>query len=171
MKTNSVNLLLKSGITPQLGKVKVCSWVDNAVGYLYCNSNDIQHSAQQTALYSSVYNGGNGFYVTSENLWKIGVVFSIRLLVKHNWVNHNDQFLIPVKELTNEFQNDCLIWMLFNGKNVSASADGFDWNDKKWSIVNHFIPYTEAEVNAPNRFESDFMVSIWLIKKYLKKLN
>ena len=29
---------------------------------------------------------------------------------------------------------------------------------KKWSIVNHFIPYTEAEVNAPGRFESDFMV-------------
>jgi hypothetical protein len=24
--------------------------------------------------------------------------------------------------------------------------------------VNHFIPYTEAEVNAPDRFESDFMV-------------
>jgi hypothetical protein len=24
--------------------------------------------------------------------------------------------------------------------------------------VNHFIPYTEAEVGAPDRFESDFMV-------------
>ena len=34
----------------------------------------------------------------------------------------------------------------------------FDWNDKKWSIVNHFIPYTEAEVGSPERFESDFMV-------------
>ena len=29
---------------------------------------------------------------------------------------------------------------------------------KKWSIVNHFIPFTEQEVGSPDRFESDFMV-------------
>lgn len=33
-----------------------------------------------------------------------------------------------------------------------------EWNGKTWSIVNHFIPFTEEEVNAPGRFESDFMV-------------
>jgi hypothetical protein len=48
--------------------------------------------------------------------------------------------------------------MLFHGKNLTASANGLEWNGKKWSIVNHFIPYTEAEVDAPERFESDFMV-------------
>jgi hypothetical protein len=48
--------------------------------------------------------------------------------------------------------------MLFNRQNRTASANDLDWNGKKWSIVNHFIPFTEAEVNAPDRFESDFMV-------------
>lgn len=48
--------------------------------------------------------------------------------------------------------------MLFNGSNLTASANDLDWNGKKWSIVNHFIPFTEEEVNAPDRFESDFMV-------------
>lgn len=48
--------------------------------------------------------------------------------------------------------------MLFNGSNLTASADDLEWNDRKWSIVNHFIPFTEAEVDAPGRFESDFMV-------------
>ena len=48
--------------------------------------------------------------------------------------------------------------MLFHGKNLTASADGLEWNGKTWSIVNHFIPFTEAEVDAPDRFESDFMV-------------
>jgi hypothetical protein len=48
--------------------------------------------------------------------------------------------------------------MLFHGKNLTASANGLEWNNKKWSIVNHFIPFTEAEVDAPDRFESDFMV-------------
>jgi hypothetical protein len=33
-----------------------------------------------------------------------------------------------------------------------------EWNGHKWSIVNHFIPFTEAEVGAPDRFESDFLV-------------
>jgi hypothetical protein len=48
--------------------------------------------------------------------------------------------------------------MLFNGSNLTASANDLEWNGKKWSIVNHFIPYTEQEVGAPDRFESDFMV-------------
>ncbi len=48
--------------------------------------------------------------------------------------------------------------MLFNGSNLTASANDLEWNGKKWSIVNHFIPFTEEEVNAPERFESDFMV-------------
>jgi hypothetical protein len=50
------------------------------------------------------------------------------------------------------------MWMLFNGSNLTASANDLEWNGKKWSIVNHFIPYTEAEVDSPDRFESDFMV-------------
>lgn len=48
--------------------------------------------------------------------------------------------------------------MLFHGKNLTASADNLEWNGQKWSIVNHFIPFTETEVHAPDRFESDFMV-------------
>ena len=67
-------------------------------------------------------------------------------------------FLQPTKPLSEDFKNDCLIWMLFNGSNLTASANDLEWNGKKWSIVNHFIPYTEAEVNAPDRYESDFMV-------------
>jgi hypothetical protein len=48
--------------------------------------------------------------------------------------------------------------MLFNGSNLTAGANDLEWNDKSWSLVNHFIPFTEAEVGAPERFESDFMV-------------
>jgi hypothetical protein len=55
--------------------------------------------------------------------------------------------------------------MLFNGSNLTASANNLEWNNKKWSIVNHFIPYTETEVNSPERFESDFMVQYLKGKK------
>ena len=165
LATDSSNIPLKNAIHPQDGKVKVTSWLSNAIGYMYCNSNDLQHSGQQTVLFSSVYNGGNGFYVNAENLWKVAIVFSVRQLIKHTWINHNDQFLQPTEPLTNEFKSDCLLWMLFHGKNCAASADKLEWNGKNWSIVNHFIPYTEDEVGANGRFESDFMVKYLADKK------
>ena len=84
--------------------------------------------------------------------------FFVRRLIKPTWLNDRDQFLQPTEPLTDEFKTDCLIWMLFNGSNLTASANDLEWNNKTWSIVNHFIPFTEAEVNAPDRFESDFMV-------------
>lgn len=67
-------------------------------------------------------------------------------------------FLQPSEPLTDGFKTDCLIWMLFSGSNLTASANGLRWNGQGWSIVNHFIPFTEAEVGAPEPFESDFMV-------------
>ncbi|MCF8258284.1 MAG: hypothetical protein K9J06_12060 [Flavobacteriales bacterium] len=133
---------------------------DGMLGYLYASNNDLQHAGQETLISSSIFTGGNGggLYILPENVWSVAVVFSARQLVTHTWINHNDQFLQPSEPLTEEFKSDCLIWMLFHGKNLTASADGLEWNGRTWSIVNHFIPYTEAEVGAPDRFESDFMV-------------
>ncbi len=96
------------------------------------------------------------------------IIFSVRQLVKHTWINHDDQFLQSNQDISDEFKNDCLIWILFNGSNLTASANDLEWNGKKWSIVNHFIPFTESEVNSLERFESDFMVQ-YLKKKKLSK--
>jgi hypothetical protein len=109
-------------------------------------------------LFSSGYGSGRGFFVNNGNLWQAAVVFAVRRLIKPTWLNDRDQFLQPAEPLTDEFKTDCLMWMLFNGSNLTASANDLEWNGQKWSIVNHFIPYTEAEVDAPDRFESDFMV-------------
>ncbi|MEQ1667085.1 MAG: hypothetical protein ABL868_01390, partial [Sulfuriferula sp.] len=151
-------LPLKNGISPSVTTPRVKTWSDGALAYMYCGVNDLQHAEQQTILYSSVYGGGNGFYLTHDNLWQAAVTFSVRRLIIPTWLNDRDQFLQPTAPLSDEFKTDCLIWMLFNRCNRTASADGLEWNDKTWSIINHFIPYTEAEVNAPDRFESDFMV-------------
>ena len=133
-------------------------WCDNAVAYFWCNSNDMQQATTRTALFSSGFNGGHGIYVTQENLWKTAIVFTVRKIVSHTWLNDRDQFLQPNCELPDDFKNDCLIWMLFNGSNLTASANDLEWNGKKWNIVNHFIPFTEEDVGASDRFESDFMV-------------
>ena len=132
----------------------------NMKGFLFAGNNDFQNAPTGTLISSSIYTGrnGGGVYITDGNLWQAAVVFAVRLLVRHTWINHNDQFLQPTAHLTDEFKTDCLLWMLFHGKNLTAGANGLEWNGKQWSLVNHFIPFTEAEVGAPDRFESDFMV-------------
>jgi len=157
-RANMGGLPLKNAVIPAAENARGIRWLDTAIGYMLCNSNDLQNAAQNTALFSSTAGKANGFYVTPENLWQAAIVYSVRRLIKPTWINDRDQFLQPTEPLTDEFKNDCLLYMLFNGSNLSASADKLEWNGKKWSIVNHFIPFTEDEVGAPDRFESDFMV-------------
>jgi hypothetical protein len=150
---------LKNAITPATATkdLRGTRWSTDALAYMWSNSNDLQQ-ANKTALFSSGFNGGHGFYITPENLWQAAIIFAVRRLIKPTWLNDRDQFLQPSKPLTDAFKSDCLVWMLFNGSNLSAGADGLRWNARDWSLVNHFIPFTEAEVGANGRFESDFMV-------------
>jgi hypothetical protein len=133
-------------------------WADEAIGSLMCKGNDFQNAAISTALFSSGYNSAGALFVTPGNLWQAAIVFSVRRLIKPTWLNDRDQFLQPSQPLTEEFKSDCLVWMLFNGSNLTAGADGLHWDDRDWSLTNHFIPFTESEVGAKARFESDFMV-------------
>ncbi|HMG83122.1 MAG TPA: hypothetical protein VK559_08815 [Ferruginibacter sp.] len=160
-KTNKQEVIpLKNAIIPATATkdLRGTKWSDNAIGYMLSGGNDLQHSGIQTVIFSSGYGSARGYFINPENLWKIAIVFSVRRLIKSTWLNDRDQFLQPSKPLTDEFKNDCLIWMLFNGSNLTASANDLEWNGKTWNIVNHFIPFTEEEVDAPDHFESDFMV-------------
>lgn len=171
-RSNNIDALpLKNALTPTTSTkdVRGAKWADGAIGSMLCKGNDLQNAGTQTALLSSGYCSAGGYFVTDENLWQAAITFSVRQLISHTWINHNDQFLQPSEKLSSTFKTDCLVWMLFNGKNVTASADGLEWNDKKWSIVNHFIPFTEKEVNAPKRFESDFMVQYLADKTFSKE--
>jgi hypothetical protein len=169
-KPNETDALpLINAVTPttKTSGVRRTKWADVAIGHMLSDSNDLQN-ANQTGLFSSVHSIGHkgGFYVFPENLLQSSVIFSVRRLIKPTWLNDRDQFLQPSEPLSNEFKNDCLIWMLFNGSNLTASANNLEWNGRTWSIVNHFIPYTEEEVDAKGRFESDFMVQ-YLAEKTL----
>lgn len=168
LKVNSNNIPLKNAISPQNGHAKVTTWHQDAIGYMLANANDLQNAGTLTAIFSSVYSAGNGYYITKSNLWQVAIVFAVRRLIKPTWLNDRDQFLQPTLELSEEFKMDCLIWMLFNGSNLTAGANDLEWNGQKWSLVNHFIPFTENEVGAAGRFESDFMVN-YLTKHKLSK--
>ena len=92
----------------------------------------------------------NNYYAFSQDNFFIGCIyFYVRHCIPHNWINNNDQFLYPndnwEKDL--EFQSDCLTFTLFHGHNRISAEEG----------INHWIPFSEAEVGAKNNFESHFM--------------
>ncbi|QSF53404.1 hypothetical protein [Brevundimonas fontaquae] len=152
-------LPLSNALTPSKNPRKKRSF-EGALGHLFASNNDLQNATTGTCLTSSIYTGrnGGGVFVSPDNLASAAVVFAVRRLIKPTWLNDRDQFLQPTQPLSDEFKSDCLVWMLFNGGNLTAGADGLHWNDQDWSLTNHFIPFTEAQVGVAGRFESDFMV-------------
>ena len=74
---------------------------------------------------------------------------SIRHCIEATWINDRDQFLYPndLWEEDLKFQSDCLAFTLFHGQNRISAEEG----------INHWIPFSEAEVGAKDSFESHFM--------------
>jgi len=158
-ETNALPLINAMTPTTKTEDIRRTKWADNAIGHVLMGGNDLQHAEQQTAIFSSIHSIGHagGFFITPDNLWQAIVIFAVRKLIRPTWLNDRDQFLQPTASLSDEFKNDCLIWTLFNRGNLTAGANDLEWNGRKWALVNHFVPFTEAEVDAPDRFESDFM--------------
>jgi hypothetical protein len=87
--------------------------------------------------------------IVTNNIKEMCIYLSVRHCVKLTWVNNKDQFLHPNNSLQKdkEFQNDCLAFALFHSQNKITSSAG----------TNHWIPFTEQEVNAQANFKSRFM--------------
>lgn len=118
------------------------------IGFLSAKGNDFQNTNFIFIINNrSQLPHPRGTEVTDGNLIEIGIYYAARHCIVATWLNDRDQFLFPNEgwKTDKEFQNDCLTYTLFN--NTIQSKFG----------VNHWIPFTEQEVNAREKFESDFM--------------
>lgn len=106
----------------------------------------------QKLVYIKHYVGdeSHALTLTLTNLIPCAVFFSVRHCIKATWINDRDQFLAPNKkwEKDTEFHSDCLIFMLFHAQNKITCKVG----------INHFIPFSEKELDAAEAFESHFML-------------
>jgi len=100
--------------------------------------------------------------VTINNLTEMCIYLSVRQCIKQTWINNRDQFLSPNKgwKTDTEFQNNCLTYTLFHGQNKISSKGG----------TNHWIPFTEYDVNSRDKFESNFMTN-FILGKIKKNKN
>ena len=115
----------------------------------YQNNRFLKISSIQTKVVGGNLNNATKYKITATNLIQISIYLSVRLCIEATWINDRDQFLYPndLWEEDLEFQSDCLAFTLFNKQNRIASEEG----------INHWIPFSEAEVGAKNNFESHFM--------------
>ncbi len=130
-----------------------------------CIGTDFQHQNYVNIDFKDYIKGvGNAkgiakFGITKNNLLVSCIYFSVRLCIPQSWLNDRDQFLYPNDgwKTDLEFQSDCLAYTLLHGQNRISAAHG----------TNHWIPFTESEVNAKQAFESTFMTDF--MKGRLKK--
>jgi len=106
----------------------------------------------QSFLFLSINIGTRHVYylpITVNNLIETFIYFTVRHSIEATWLNDRDQFVFPKDgwQTDIEFQNDSLAFTLFHGQNRISSSEG----------INHWIPFTEQEVNAKEKFESPFM--------------
>ncbi|EAI5622662.1 hypothetical protein B5L02_02610 [Campylobacter upsaliensis] len=137
----------------------------NIIGYMENPTPDFQNNNFLCVL-NKKGTRHNNYFAISANSFIVGAVyFSVRHCIKATWINDRDQFLAPNKkwEKDEEFQNDCLIFMLFHGQNKITSKEG----------INHFIPFSEKELDAAEAFESHFMLEFiqGKIKQDSKNIN
>ena len=115
------------------------------IAYISCKGNDFSNTN-----YIFIINNKEqlphprGSWVTDKNLIEIAIYFSARHCISATWLNDRDQFLYPINgwQTDTDFQTNCLAYTLFHGQNRISSTEG----------TNHWIPFTEQEVNAPARF-------------------
>ena len=121
----------------------------NYIGHLASVGNDFQN--QNTIFIDDVdkkrKKGGRHTMISIENLTVASIYFTVRKIIPATWFNDRDQFLYPNEgwKTDEEFQNDCLCYTLFNN-NIQSKYG-----------VNHWIPFTEYQVAARDKFDSNFM--------------
>lgn len=138
---------------------------NNELSAMCCIGTDFQHQNYVNIDFKDYIKGvGNAkgiakFGITKNNLLVSCIYFSVRLCIPQSWLNDRDQFLYPNDgwKTDLEFQSDCLAYTLLHGQNRISAAHG----------TNHWIPFTESEVNAKQAFESTFMTDF--MKGRLKK--
>ena len=121
----------------------------HAIGVLMGDSPDFQNNKYISILSKAGNRHGIYFSISSTTVIKACVYASTRLCIPATWLNDRDQFLYPRKawKEDKEFQYDCLAYTLFHGQNRITSKEG----------INHWIPFTQEELDAPANIQSHFM--------------
>ena len=154
--SNGELLFIKSIDSPD-GKKNITSWIpkvkdrSNVIGMIDSGRADFQH-ANLIRIENKITTEKSHaaiLYINAETLVQSSVFLAVRLCIPANWINDRDQFFAPKDGWQRDytFLSDCLVNTIFHRQNRICSSEG----------TNHWIPFTESEVEAKECFDSHFM--------------
>ncbi len=118
------------------------------LGFFLNAGNNVDMNTQKVALFTSAYGNGNGHGLSADNFTRCTSLFSARRLVQKNWINWADEYLKPNTEhpLWQEFENDSIIYSLFESKSNQSSLRQVEYKGKLWDIKNEFFWMSREEM-------------------------
>ena len=148
------------------------------IAYMVRGASDFQNNQIVFITLSpskAVVNHSQTHDITVNNLIPNCIFFTARRVIEHTWCNNQDQFLYPKDgwQEDKNFQTNCLTYTLFANKN-NISVSQYTNNKEKTpaeALLNHWIPFTEQEVNAPACFTSHFMTDFIAGKLHTQTLK
>ncbi|MEB3040700.1 hypothetical protein [Capnocytophaga gingivalis] len=138
--------------------------INPRIAYMVRGASDFQNNQIVFITLSpskAVVNHSQTHDITINNLIPNSIFFTARRVIEHTWCNNQDQFLYPKDgwQEDKNFQTNCLAYTLFANKNNISISQHTNNKEKTpaEALLNHWIPFTEEEVNAPEKFKSNFM--------------
>lgn len=145
-KKEKKSITLKSALN--LGTKSCMVDVDN-LGFLINDSNNIYANTQGVYLISSkITRHIKSTTILPSNFADCMALFTARKVIKSNWINQKDEYMIPNKEhpCYKEFELDSIIYSLFNTSSNQASLRDVLFEGEKFDIVNHLFFMSKNDV-------------------------
>lgn len=139
------------------------------------NGNDFQH-AKYVVMLSSPNASAGAFTVTKDNFEKAVMLHAVKKIPRQTWLNDRNQFLIPRREPTQDFTNDCVIWSLFSSSNETTSLSNVKYLGNTYQIKNNFFPFRISELKKWDVKDPDFKLQLSIdqdrfVANWLKKIE
>ncbi|MCR5362640.1 MAG: hypothetical protein K6E73_11625 [Bacteroidales bacterium] len=176
------NFICKKIISSYDDSIFINKWIDqyrpnkkciDSIGTMIGVASDFQNQklTRIERPYMKVPASNHNWQINGTNLIESSIYLAVRHVIVADWLNDRDQFLYPNDgwKTDAEFQTDCLVYTLFHGQNRISARQGGEVSNfatrksdvgnvaSLENIASHWIPFTEAEVGAQEKFASHFM--------------
>lgn len=122
-----------------------------ALAVFCCDLGIVETNMQRVAILPSRINANWTFWdITRENFDRAVSFFTARKLIIPDWMNWQDEYMVPdIKHpYYEQWQNDCIVYSLFNGKSQQSSLRNISYKGKNLSIQNEFFWMSVDEMQA-----------------------
>ncbi len=116
----------------------------NSIGYYVNVGNNVFKNTSGIYLLSTTSNEANGISVLQKNYLDVVCNFTARKSIKSTWINQKDEYIAPTEQIQQttaykQFNNDAIVYSLFNTSSNQSSLRQIEYKDKLWDIKNEFF--------------------------------